>query len=108
MNNILDKRENRWFLFKLGYYEQRSNKHLVDQLVSRLRSQDDFPHEIGLFLGYPLNDVLGFMGYSDKPLVKTKGWRMYGDIRNSEELYNRITSVKKEIRNYVENLEKVS
>ncbi len=30
-------------------------------LVSRLRENDAFPHEIGLFLGYPAVDVRGFI-----------------------------------------------
>ena len=31
----------------------------VVQLIERLRAYDEFPHEIGVFLGYPLSDVVG-------------------------------------------------
>ena len=30
-------------------------------LIHRLRSEGEFPHEIGLFLSYPPEDVLGFI-----------------------------------------------
>ena len=33
----------------------------VAQLIARLRNGQDFPHEVGLFLGYPPADVDGFM-----------------------------------------------
>ena len=33
----------------------------LDTLKARLNDMDAFPHEIGVFLGYPLEDVLGFI-----------------------------------------------
>lgn len=35
----------------------------VAELAHRLRSRVDFPHEIGIFLGYPPADVEGFLTY---------------------------------------------
>lgn len=37
------------------------------------------PHEIGLLLGIPLKDVLGFMEMSDLPLTCRGEWCVYGD-----------------------------
>jgi len=34
---------------------------LLAQLSRRLETQPEFPHEIGVFLGYPLRDVVGFI-----------------------------------------------
>jgi hypothetical protein len=108
LNTILDQKENKRFLFRLGYYQQIDNEQIIDELIFRIRQENDFPHEIGLFLGYPMKDVLGFMGYSDQPLIKTQGWKMYGDTTNSEELHYRITEVKKIIRTYVAELKNIS
>lgn len=33
----------------------------IKRLKSRLKNSDSFPHEIGIFLGYPLADVKGFI-----------------------------------------------
>ena len=33
----------------------------INRLIMKLREEPDFPHEIGLFLGYPLEDVKSFI-----------------------------------------------
>ena len=50
------------FLKFVGYSSDYELNDYMDELVFRLQSEE-FPHEIGVFLGYPLKDVLGFMGY---------------------------------------------
>lgn len=58
---ILDQEENQDFLYGLGYFYM-DEKEAISRLGERVReSSDGFPHEIGLFLGYPLCDVIGFM-----------------------------------------------
>ena len=42
-------------------YDSRTCEKSIVRLVQRLREQEDFPHEIGVFLGYPLHDVKGFI-----------------------------------------------
>lgn len=41
------------------------------------------PHEIGVFLGIPLKDVLGFMGLSGEPLSCRGEWCVFGDAAHS-------------------------
>ncbi|MDO5546205.1 MAG: DUF3793 family protein [Eubacteriales bacterium] len=65
-------------LQSLGYDCGGSERCLV-QLAQKLRAQEEFPHEIGLFLGYPPGDVCGFM--ENKPCsCKCVGcWKVYTD-----------------------------
>jgi hypothetical protein len=42
-----------------------------------------FPHEIGVFLGYPLKDVAAFMGWVRIPFACQGPWKIYGDPRES-------------------------
>lgn len=42
-------------------YPEGSPMHRIMHLIHRLQECDAFPHEIGLFLGYPPKDVRGFM-----------------------------------------------
>lgn len=51
----------------------------VAQLVARLRAAGEFPHEIGLFLGYPPEDVEGFIAHRDDGCKYVGTWRVYGD-----------------------------
>lgn len=62
-----------------GYPCTRSCEHCVGQLAKKLRSRQDFPHEIGLFLGYPPEDVLGFMEQGADGCKCVGCWRVYGD-----------------------------
>lgn len=51
----------------------------VGRLMQRLREQEEFPHEIGLFLSYPPEDVRGFI-QSPACGYKCVGcWKVYGD-----------------------------
>ena len=57
----------------------------VSELMRRLREQEDFPHEIGLFLGYPPEDVEGFM---ENRACKCVGcWKVYGDVETAQKTF---------------------
>ena len=49
------------------------------QLASRLCLQAEFPHEIGVFLGYPLDDVKGFIRHKGRNYTYCGCWKCYGD-----------------------------
>ncbi|HBW38800.1 MAG TPA: hypothetical protein DEF89_27550 [Desulfosporosinus sp.] len=72
LENALCSKTKLRFLRGLGYPEQFSVEGYVDFLVTRLNGKD-FPHEIGLFLGYPFKDVLGYIGHPSLKLVKIIG-----------------------------------
>ena len=48
-----------------------------------------FPHEIGLFLGYPLDDVAGFIKYGGKNCKCTGAWKVYGDASEARKAFAR-------------------
>ena len=50
----------------------------LTQLRRRLAGTDGFPHEIGLFLGYPPEEVRTFIR-SDRPCLFAGTWRVYCD-----------------------------
>ncbi len=60
----------------------------IARLITRLRSERDFPHEVGLFLGYPPEDVDGFM--HRKHACKLSGiWKVYGDAESAAQQFAR-------------------
>ena len=68
-------------LSECGYAGAASNACLA-RLISRLRTEKDFPHEVGLFLGYPPADVDGFM--HRKESYKLCGlWKVYDDVEGA-------------------------
>ncbi len=69
------------FLADCGYPVAEGSEACLILLEHRFQSA--CPHEIGLLLGIPLKDVLGFMGLSDLPLTCRKEWCIYGDPADS-------------------------
>ncbi len=51
----------------------------LNRLSKRLYLYEEFPHEIGLFLGYPPKDVDGFICNEGKNCQLCRYWKVYGD-----------------------------
>lgn len=48
----------------------------------------EFPHEIGLFLGYPAEDVEGFMVHRGKNCKCCGVWKVYGDLETAQKKFH--------------------
>ena len=72
-------------LGECGYVCCGANR-CVSKLIDRLRKCDEFPHEIGFFLGYPPEDVEGFM-YRKAEAKFTGCWRVYGDVEKAQRVF---------------------
>lgn len=96
--NVLSNKKCVNFLKFIGYPANANVNDYLDILINKLHSKD-FPHEIGIFLGYPLKDVVGFMGYGNYKFYKTKNWRIYGDPSISEKVYNNFIEDRKKMKN---------
>ena len=64
------------FLKAFGY-RSTDTKYAIRKLKSRLKAQQDFPHEIGIFLSYPLGDVKGFIEQGSENCLCTGCWKVY-------------------------------
>lgn len=42
--------------------------------------QEDFPHEMGILLGYPVEDVEGFIINNGKNELYTGYWKVYDNL----------------------------
>jgi hypothetical protein len=72
----------------LGYGRGASSVELcLEHLKERFNSE--FPHEIGLFLGYPPEDVEGFIRNEGKRSLASGYWKVYGDVGRACETFRR-------------------
>ena len=78
LQNMLADRRARALLSALGY-PLHSVEKCVARLAANVRSSADFPHEIGLFLGYPIEDVEGFISKGPRHCKTVGYWKVYGD-----------------------------
>ena len=76
------------FLAEQGYLRSYGIEECLDRLCERL-SQSEFPHEIGIFLGYPLEDVKGFIRNCGQRCKLCGVWKVYGDVERAKELFER-------------------
>lgn len=68
-------------------YQSTKSEHCLAELIRRLNSGGDFPHEIGLFLGYPPEDVRGFMENRARNFKCVGCWKVYGDEREAKKRF---------------------
>lgn len=70
-------------------YDTGSCQRCVAQLRQRLEDSDGFPHEIGLFLGYPAEDVRGFMEEGPDRCKCSGCWKVYSDVASAQRTFDR-------------------
>ncbi len=68
--------EAREILYKKGY-SCENIKRMLEHLSERIYKCQEFPHEIGLFLSYPLEDVKGFIENKGKNCKCVGCWKVY-------------------------------
>ena len=70
-------------------YNRGTPGRCMMQLMERLSSGGEFPREIGLFLGYPPEDVEGFIRNKAECSKCCGHWKVYGDEHRARDLFNR-------------------
>ncbi len=51
--------------------------------------EDEFPHEIGAFLEYPIDDIRGFMANKGENSRLTGYWKVYRNVKKTAALFKR-------------------
>lgn len=72
---------------------------LINNIVYKLKS-NKFPHEIGVFLGYPLCDVEAFIRCSGKEEKCIGPWKVYGDVEKAKERFELFAQAKQMISDF--------
>ena len=91
--DLSDKRA-RELLISCGYRPECPDRCVV-HLINRLSSLEEFPHEIGLFLSYPPEDVLGFIRNHACNHKCVGCWKVYGDVKAAQNTFERYERCKK-------------
>lgn len=78
----------RCFLEGYGYRKTDMVSALM-RLKEHLAENESFPHEIGVFLGYPLGDVIGFIRNAGKNSKCSGWWKVYCDECEAQKQFAR-------------------
>jgi hypothetical protein len=88
----ISNNRNMEFLKRFGYNEKMD----IDQCLLLLGKRFEYmcPHEIGIFLGYPLEDVISFVDCSNAKCKMVGYWKVYHDIENAKGIFNKYDEIK--------------
>ena len=88
---ILRRLDAQTLLRRYGYRPSDSLPMMLLRLRWRVQSSESagFPHEIGLFLGYPPHDVRGFIEHKGRGFLCCGLWKVYADADTSMTLFKR-------------------
>ncbi len=78
----------RALLLKYGYLPENANACIL-HLIQRLHYEEEFPHEIGLFLSYPPEDVCAFINNKACNQKCTGCWKVYGNEEEAKKTFKK-------------------
>lgn len=97
MRKLLKRKSVEEFLKIQGYEEvyETTGEEFLDSILAHLRERfqcayggrKEFPHEIGVFLGYPMEDVIGFIENNGKNCLCTGYWKVYSNPERAKNLF---------------------
>lgn len=96
-NDLLEKyintEGNKEFLVSLGYSE---NGAVIEYLIMLKKRYEEYncPHELGVFLGIPLDDVKDFINCNNKKCLLCGYWKVYNDCSSAKKIFKSYDEVK--------------
>ena len=100
LKEYLEREEVMAFIYKCGYETSDIGKIFpvfVKRYMRYMELKQDFPHELGLFLGYPIEDVEGFIKENGKNYLYSGYWKVYKDTELKIRLFKNYEKVQTEI-----------
>lgn len=105
--NLLEKHINKYevreYLNLYGYKCCKSVSECLEKLSSRIKNENNFPHEIGIFLGYPIEDVDGFIKNKGKKFKMCGFWKVYSDEEKTERTFRTYRNCRAYLCNKISN-----
>ena len=91
----LQEPETAKLLRKAGYPVEEGMGAVLETLCERM--QEGFPHEIGLLLGYPAEDVVGFCENEGRNYRCCGQWKVYSDVERAKRMFARFDRCRDEL-----------
>lgn len=88
----------RKLLQRLGYQEESLPAMLFcfqKRYIAYQKKEGGFPHEMGIFLGYPVEDVAGFIRHQGKAFLYNGYWKVYESPQKKAFLFQQFDRAQK-------------
>ncbi|PKM51671.1 MAG: DUF3793 domain-containing protein [Firmicutes bacterium HGW-Firmicutes-7] len=76
---------------------------LSKRMMKHQQLKKEYPHEIGLFLNYPLEDVTGFIKNSGQNYMLCGYWKVYANLENTKQRFRRYDSLRHHLCEQIKN-----
>lgn len=86
LDMYLNNQDIKEFLNSIGYNKKYNLEEWLDSLQKRYAIYK-CPHELGVFLGIPLDDVKDFMQCKNKECLLCGYWKVYNDYETAEKTF---------------------
>lgn len=109
--NYLGKPKVKELLYHLGYQNQNVQyllHSLRDKYESYMKDGLSFPHELGLVLGYPVEDVYGFIVNKGQNFLLIGYWKVYANVSEKQKLFDQYNMAKETMIRLISNGASVS
>lgn len=107
LENILNETKARELLESLNYPLDS-----IYAMVSHLRKRYDYCHcppELGIFLGFPIEDVTDYMCGTSKKCLLCGYWQVYNNVDEAKKIFKKYDAAKAHMLTYLlDELEKIS
>lgn len=94
-----------WRLMQQLGYSTENLQQIFIELTHRyaffMKTKRKFPHELGLILGYPFQDVVGFINHRGKNYLYSGYWKVYCDLENALGTFAQYEKAKKLLLSWV-------
>lgn len=105
LQSYLNQKKIVYFLHQFGY-ERLELEEQLELLSYRFhtnrKNKMEFPHEIGIFLGYPLKDVTGFIENQGKNYILCGYWKVYHNAEQAKHIFTYFDYAKNHVRNLIQ------
>lgn len=100
LSNYLTQNSVSDLLYIWGYYSLELDV-ILEEFSKRyskyMKHKSDFPHEMGLLLGYPVEDVTGFIENQGRNYLYIGYWKVYSNLSEAIHLFNKYNEAKEEV-----------
>ena len=97
LEQYLSQAEVKLFLKELGHQEKNLQELLLEVQIryqAYAKGNGAFPHELGLLLGYPVEDVKGYMIHKGRDSLCTGYWQVYENPAEKKSLFRKYEMAK--------------
>ena len=99
LKNILVSKDTQSFLQNFGYDKSMTLSESLSLLQKRF--ERECPHEMGVFLGYPIEDVKDFIKYKGKDCVLCGHWKVYHNASRALHTFRLYDEAKSRVLEYI-------